>query len=174
MIKGIIFLFIAPLLVSCISPTPYQDKSATMHDGFVVKKLTDKKYRIMFHGNDETSQERAKDFVLLRAAQEALSNNYQYLEILRLKSTSTAQKFNAASRTFTPIKVVKKDGSVDYTRSYTTQFGVTPNKYSTTRPEVYSTVKFLEDDYDQDKEILDAKDIIRSISKKYNINIKLK
>jgi len=148
----------------------YHDKTKSgSDDGFVVTKLSDNKYRIVFFGNDETSRERANDFVLLRAAEETLSNGYEYLVIVRSKLRNSKDKFSRQTSTIAPIKVIRKDGSIIYTRDYVTQFGTSSKKYATTRPEVNTTIELYGDNYDQDKEFLVAKEIIRTLSKKYQI-----
>jgi len=171
MIKGLSVLFILLLLISCVTPTPYQKKSKNGHHGFVVQKLAEKKYRVTFHGNDETSQERANDFALMRAAQEAQNNSFEYLAVLHNISTTTLNSHITEKTTFKPIKVVKKDGSVVYTQDYSTQFGSRTKKYATTKPRVYTIVEFHKDNYDQDTDILNVTEIIMAISKKYNIKI---
>jgi hypothetical protein len=173
MIKGIIILFTVLLLISCISPTPYHKNSSTTKDGFVVSKLSDVKYSIAFYGNDETGLERANDYALLRAAQEAATHGYPFFKVLRKKSIFSTQDYSYKKDQGTPIKVVKKDGSVTMTTQYAAQFGTSSRKYATTKPRVYTTVEFLEDDYDQDIEILNSKEIINTLSRKYQLNIKI-
>jgi len=172
-IKDLIILFTVLFLVSCISPTPYRNKSATLKDGLIVKKLSSNKYQIIFHGNEDTSQERANDFALLRAAQETIIHGYQYLTILRMNSTTTSKNYKFSNESYEPIKVVKKDGSVIFTRDYATNYGESARKYAISRPEVFATVKFIGNGCERYNVVYKAKDVISSLSKKYSINISL-
>ncbi|MFV2060317.1 MAG: hypothetical protein ACC653_06495, partial [Gammaproteobacteria bacterium] len=158
---------------SCISPTPYHKQSSSSQDGFVIKKITDVKYQISFYGNDETGLDRANDYVILRSAHEAANRGYPFFTILKKKSTTTTQNYSYKKDHATPIKVVNKDGSVTMTTQYTAQYGNSVKKYAMTRPRVYTIIEFLEDDYDQDKEILNSSEIIKKFSDKYNLKISI-
>ncbi len=171
MIKGIIILFAVVLLISCISPTPYQKSSSNSTDGFSITKVSGVEYQISFYGNDETGQQRANDYVMLRAAQEASNNGYPFFTILRKKSTSTTQEHAYNNDHNAPIQVVNRDGSVTSTTDYNARFGSSSKRYSTTKPKVYILVKFLEDDYDQENVILNSNEVITKLSSKYQIKI---
>lgn len=174
MIKYLILLFSTFLTVSCLSPTPYQSKSNSSSNGFSIKKLSEQNYIVSFDGNEETSRERANDFALLRAAQLSLSNGYQYMTIKRSKIVDAYSRNNSTKDTATPIRVVQQDGRVTYTSDYNTHFGSVSKKHAIARPRAFTIVEFLEDNYDQDKEIFDVNEIIRAMSKKYKIKLQVK
>lgn len=171
MIKSYFLLIFVLSAASCINPTPYQNKSTKTHDGFIVKKISAVKYQITFHGNEETSRERANDFALLRAAQETKAGGYEFFSILRSKSITTSERYNLSNDNFKPIKFTNKDGTVTLTKNYNTHYGSYKKKYAITRPDVFIIIEFLEDNYDQDLEILNADEIIKNLSKKYNLDL---
>jgi hypothetical protein len=66
------------VLVLC-GCTPYQSKG--LRGGFSEIQLSPNTFQVHFQGNGYTSRERVADFVLLRAAELALKNNFRYFMI---------------------------------------------------------------------------------------------
>jgi len=171
MMKVVVISLISLLMISCISPSPYRVKTQSSHDGLLVKKINDTEYKITFYGNEETSQERANDFALLGAAQQAESHGYHYFSVLHKKSTNSSKSYVYSKEKSAQIKVVDKNGAVTYTNNYNASYGSPKKQYAITRPQVYTTVKFLTKKNTQAKNVFTAQQVINSMSKKYNLSL---
>ena len=71
--------------------TTYQSKGLT--GGYSDTQLDKDVFRINFRGNAYTSGERAQDFVLLRASELTLENNFKYFAIIDTSSSSKITSF---------------------------------------------------------------------------------
>jgi len=171
MMRILIVSLISALLIACISPTPYKISSSTSKDGLVVQKITETEYYISFYGNEDTSQERANDFALLGAAQQAVTDGYRFFSVLRKDSITTSKKYAHTNDYPTALKVVKKDGSVYYTNQYNAKFGTAHSKFAITRPRVSTRVKFFNDDESQNEKTFKAQQVIIAMSKKYDLKL---
>lgn len=80
--KNIVFGLLIACLCACA--TPY--KSSGLMGGFSEAQLDDNVFRVSFRGNGFTSPERAADYSLLRAAELARNNGYNYFIIIDSQS----------------------------------------------------------------------------------------
>ena len=90
---------LALLLVSCA--TTYQPKSFT--GGFSSAQLDVNVFQVSFRGNGYTHQERANDFALLRSAEVALENGYEYFSIVDGQRYSETKAFTTPSTSTTQL-----------------------------------------------------------------------
>lgn len=83
---------LAFLLVGCA--TGYQTNSGGLFGlgggGYSETQLSENVWRVHFAGNDDTSEERAGDFTLLRAAELMLQNGYPYFAVAASDSSPEA------------------------------------------------------------------------------------
>lgn len=76
-LKLLVFL-ITILLINCA--TPYRQKG--LMGGFSETQVTENSFRVHFRGNGYTDRERAIDYCLLRCAELAIENGYNYFIIV--------------------------------------------------------------------------------------------
>lgn len=69
------------LLAACITPTPYQPSSGEFGQGFSETRIETGKYRVSFKGNTATNRETAENYILLRAAELAKADGYDYFVV---------------------------------------------------------------------------------------------
>ncbi|WP_434939771.1 CC0125/CC1285 family lipoprotein [Shewanella sp. HL-SH8] len=96
------------MLGGCASPTTYQSQGLT--GGYSDSKYEDKEntYYVRFSGNGNTSQRRANDFALLRAAVLARKNLSPYFEVIYLKNViNQGSSGTAGVYTFKPEVVIE-------------------------------------------------------------------
>lgn len=86
--------------------TPYQQKSFLM-GGYDEVQLGENIFKISFRGNGYTSSGRATDYTLLRSAEVALENGYEYFAIID-EDQSTKQNLSV---TQTNVNIVTKPSS---------------------------------------------------------------
>ncbi|MDJ0921909.1 MAG: hypothetical protein QNI84_12345 [Henriciella sp.] len=78
-IKAILAISVIIGLAACATPTPYR----ALEDGYGYseEKLDDDRYRVSFHGNADTSQTLANDYLMLRMADLTLENRKAYFTV---------------------------------------------------------------------------------------------
>ena len=86
-------------LMSCA--TIYQAKSFT--GGFSSTQLDANVFQVSFRGNGYTHQERANDFALLRSAEVALENGFQYFAIVDGQRYAETKAFTTPSTSTTQL-----------------------------------------------------------------------
>jgi hypothetical protein len=72
------------LLASCVTSTPYQPDvpGQRIHGGYSEQRLGANRFRVTFDGNTLTSRERVEGYMLYRAAELTLQNNYDWFRIV--------------------------------------------------------------------------------------------
>lgn len=136
---------LALLLVSCA--TTYQPKSFT--GGFSTTQLDVNVFQVSFRGNGYTRQERANDFALLRSAEVALENGYEYFAIVdgqryaetksfTTPSTSTTQSNANTYGTVTGYGSTANYSGTTYGTATTTTYG--GQTYLISRPTASNTI----------------------------------
>ncbi|PCJ95128.1 MAG: hypothetical protein COA45_12430 [Zetaproteobacteria bacterium] len=73
------YFYLLPLIFLSACATPYQQQSFS--GGFSETQLSENVFQVSFEGNGYTNKQRASDFALLRSAELALENGYDYFAI---------------------------------------------------------------------------------------------
>ena len=142
-------LTLSLIIITGCASTQYQAKN--YNGGFSETHLSKDIYRVNFYGNTYTTPEQAADFSLLRCADLAIENGFQYFQIINEKAESKSDSFYIPPTTY--------NYSSGY--SYTTG-GFSGNSSS---PISTFTIKFTNDA--DIKGAFDALFIARSIESKY-------
>ena len=94
------FLLISILAVFAVGcATPYQ--SAGLTGGYSETQLAPDVFRVSFQGNGYTSGDRAKDFVLLRAAELCLQRGFTCFAIIDESNSTTTSSFSTPGQSQT-------------------------------------------------------------------------
>lgn len=102
--KPLLSLF-SLLVVGCA--TSYTAKG--MNTGYSSMQLNESSFRVNFDGDAQTSEERARDFALLRSAELASKANFRYFTILRDESQLEKRTRTEPSTVSTKTTSVTKD-----------------------------------------------------------------
>jgi len=70
------------VVAACSTPTRYEPAVKRGESGFSESRIEQNRYRINFRGGSGAPASRVKDLGLLRAADLALSNNYDWFEVV--------------------------------------------------------------------------------------------
>jgi len=124
-----IYLVICVILLSSCS-TAYQKDSFT--GGFTTAQLDENVFQVSFRGNGYTSRDKANDFALLRSAEVALENGFNYFVIV------DANQYDKKSSYTTPTTVTTTGSS--NTQGTVNAYGNTANYSGTTYGRSTSTV----------------------------------
>lgn len=161
--RGIIAILSLSILVTgCSSPTKYQPEGMT--GGFTDTQLDKNIFRVTFKGNGFTSPERAQDLALLRSAELALKNGFNYFAIIdeRARVSTGVVTTPTQSNTTGSATVI---GSSVYGQSRTTTTGGIPIVIS--RPSTTNTIYCFVDRPSDSIYVYDARFLWESLSKKY-------
>ena len=93
----ILIVVAAALFSGCA--TSYQSNGFT--GGYTETQLAPDVFRVAFRGNGYTSQERAQDFAMLRAAELALRHEFTHLVVVDERSSTTAHSFTTSGHATT-------------------------------------------------------------------------
>ena len=69
-------------LTACATATPYQPLRGSA-GGFAEQRIAADRYRVVFAGNDYTSQQRVENYLLFRAAELTVANGYDGFTIVQ-------------------------------------------------------------------------------------------
>jgi len=69
-------------LTACSTPTRYEPAIKRGESGFTETRIEQNRYRIMFRGGSGAPTARVKDLALLRAADLAIANNFDWFEVV--------------------------------------------------------------------------------------------
>ena len=162
--KSIGVLGIATLVVVLSGcATTFQPKGAT--GGYSYTALAPNVYEIYFHGNGYTSEERAKDFALLEAADITLSNGFEYFQIAAGNTRTKTQAVYLPQYSTTTASAYGSDGYA-YGTAHTTTYGGFPMVFH--KPVVDITVT-MHHNKPADGLSFDAAFLKRSLDAKYAI-----
>jgi len=103
------------LISSCV--TPYASKGFL--GGYSDTALAPDVYKISFGGNGYTTQERATDFAVLRAAELTLSHGYRYFGIINQTEGGRSGVINTPGYAITNMNA-QRVGNMVYGSGYTT------------------------------------------------------
>lgn len=144
--------------------TKYQPQGFS--GGFSETQLSPNAFNISFRGNGFTSREKASDFALLRSAELALNNGYQYFII------TTSDKYVNNSTYTTPTHYnttfnASTYGNQTYGSAYTTSTG--GQTYNIRKPSVDNTIICFKDKPNINGMVYDANFLVKSLKTKYEI-----
>lgn len=74
--------FVLFAVAACSTPTRYEPAVKKGESGFTEARIEQNRFRITFRGGSGASAARVKDLALLRAADLALSNSYEWFEVV--------------------------------------------------------------------------------------------
>lgn len=151
----IIFIFSFALFFLTGCATKYQPMDAT--GGYKETQLVYNIFRVTFSGNGGVSKEKASDYALLRLAEVALMNGYNYFIIVDSDKYSSKDYFK------TPTSYTKNYGTNRVTSSGGETF-----EYS--KPTTSNTIVCYKERPDNDVIVYDAKFLVNSLKSKYEIN----
>jgi hypothetical protein len=152
--KFVLFL-LASTLVMASCATTYQPKGLT--GGFSETQLDEDLFTVRFSGNGYTSSERASDFALLRCADLAIQNNFEYFKIVDSQSNMKTSYIVTTDRDF---------NASTYGNSLYGSSNQTTNVKAIERPRINLTVRLLKDKADGS---YNATFIRNSIRSKYDM-----
>jgi hypothetical protein len=162
--KKLIELLGIAILFSCCA-TAYQSKG--LMGGHSETQLGANIFQISFRGNAYTSNELAADFCLLRSAEVALENGFQYFIIVEADKTSKISSYTTPKTTQTTGSVrISGNIATGQATSYTTG-GQT---YHYSRPRTTNMILCFKDKPESEGLVFDAKFVRQAIRKKYLIN----
>lgn len=93
------FILFALLLSGCA--TGYQEYSWWNQQGYQETQLAEDMFRVTFKGNAATDRERAEDLTLLRSADLALQNGYNYFVVIDASAYDDVSTYVAPTTTNT-------------------------------------------------------------------------
>jgi hypothetical protein len=154
--KNLIALLLAILVFSCA--TPYQNLS--FNGGYSDTKLSKNIFSVRFNGNGFTDLNHAIDFALLRSAEIAIENGYNFFSIIDQSNQTT---YNIHT---TPIYhnniAINRNNSIAYQSGGQT--------YLSKKPSTINTIICFEKEPKNNSLIVyEARFIIDSIKNKYQI-----
>ena len=106
--------------------TPYQ--TTGFRGGFSETQLDKNVFKVSFNGNGYTSRERTSDFVLLRSAELALENGYEYFAIIDERSDTSYSTYTTPTQTHTTANVYAS-GNYAHGNAYSTTTGGQTNTF---------------------------------------------
>jgi hypothetical protein len=132
--KKIIIITLAVYVAGCA--TAYQKQGAT--GGYTSTQLDANVFQVTFKGNGFTAKDRASDFALLRSAELALENGYEYFIIIDAQQYSKNSTFTTPTTSTTNINANTYGSAYGY-GNYGTYSG---NTYGTATTTTYGGQTF--------------------------------
>lgn len=132
-----IFVIVATALFSGCA-TSYQSNGFT--GGYTETQLAPDVFRVAFRGNGYTSQQRAQDFAMLRAAELALQRDFTHLAVVDERSSTTAHSFTTSGHATTTGTASVYGNRATYSGNTTYTPGQTHTFY---KPETGIVVQFF-------------------------------
>jgi hypothetical protein len=134
--KRLLMLTCILTITSCA--TTYQAQSWT--GGFTETQLDTDVYSVRFKGNGYTSSSRAADFTLLRSAEIALEQGYNYFVVIESDSIQDVRQASIPQQTYNYGTVSGSGGSASYSG-----YGTTYQNIRVTRPTAENTILLLKE-----------------------------
>jgi len=134
--------------------------------GYDETQLNPNVYRVSFKGNAYTSMDRAADFTLLRSAELALEQGYQYFIIVDENQWAKNETYTTPTQTTTTANVYGYGNTATGTAHSTTTGGQT---YNYAKPRATNTIVLLESKDGVSGLVYDAQFIVSSMREKYGI-----
>jgi len=176
--KALPVLFLA-FLAACGSgcATPYARQS--LIGGYSETQLSENIFTVTFRGNGYTTRERASDFTLLRCAEIAINNGYNYFIIIDIEKYTTDMALTTPTTSYT-TGYGHTSGSVNMYGSHGTFSGNTFGSAKTTtyggqtflisKPTTSNTILCMNEKSDGNPFVFDAVFLAKSVTKRYHLN----
>jgi hypothetical protein len=150
------------LLAGCA--TAYQRQGLT--GGYSETRLGENVFQVSFKGNAYTRRERASDFNLLRSAEVAIENGFNYFVIVDSEKYSRTGAYTTPT-TYHTTGSAYGYGNYAYGSATTRTTG--GQTYFYTKPRTTNTIVCFKEKPEIDALVFDAHFIVRSIKNKYSI-----
>lgn len=165
--KNLAILFAAILyLTGCA--TSYQPQGFS--GGYSETKLGENIFRVSFRGNGYTSRERASDFTLLRSADLALQNGFNYFVVVTSDKATDVSAFTTPTTSHTTGSIYGNSNYAYGSATTTTHGG---NTYFVSKPSMMNTIICYKEKPDINGMVFDARFISREIRRKYAMEPRL-
>jgi len=157
-----------PVIIAALSlsacATPYTHDGAL--GGYNDTRLAENVFQVSFQGNGYTSEQRVADFTLLRSAEVAMQNGYNYFIIVKEHESARSGAFTTPTSSYTTGSVYGS-GNYAYGSATTTTTGGQTFLFSI--PSSRNTIVCYKDKPEINGLVYNAKIVAASIRKKYNI-----
>lgn len=155
-------LILAIMIGGCA--TTYQRVGFT--GGYSETQLGENVFQVSFRGNGYTSYQRASDFSLLRSAEVALENGYNYFIIVDSEKYSKTGAYTTPTRSYTTGSAYGY-GNYAYGSATTTTYG--GQTYFISKPRAANTIVCFKEKSDINGLVYDSEFVAKSIRTKYGI-----
>jgi len=159
-----LFLFLIVLFVLTGCATKYQSTGLT--GGYSETQLGENIFQVSFRGNAYTSSEKAVDFTLLRSAELAMENGFNYFEIVESGSHNKMSSYTTPTRSYTTGSVYGTGNYAYGSATTTTRGGQT---YLMSKPRANNTIVCYKDKPQTNNIVYEARFVANSIKTKYGI-----
>jgi hypothetical protein len=164
--KKILLLYAVLITLLAACSTSYQPLSR-MGGGYQETFYAPDIVTVSFEGNKFTSYEKVNDFVMLRAAELALQNNYKYFEITFVKDLTTQRTTTSTGSSKTTETTTQKGKNTEV-RTSRTEYEP-PSTLVHEYPKILLEVKF-HNSKPENVIVYESSFINNSIKTKYDIN----
>jgi len=167
-ILSLMFLFFV-----CACATPYVKSSPV--GGYEETRLGKNIFKVTFSGNGYTSVSRAKDFAILRCAEVALENGYNFFAITDSESSATSMSMyvpGSSTSTYSGVAhgTISGNGAFNATGIMTKRTVSSPGvMMNFKRPEIVLMVVAFKEELQGLPGLFDATFVKQSIREKYKI-----
>lgn len=103
--------------------TSYHGQNFFYSDGYRDSQLDENVFRVTFYGNGYTSPDRVSDFVLLRSAELALNEGFQFFALVNPQDYASVSSYTTPSSTNTTFSATQSGPNIYGTASSTTSGG---------------------------------------------------
>lgn len=158
----IILAILVAILAGCA--TAYQKQGFT--GGFAETRLGENIFQVSFKGNAYTSRERASDFTLLRSAELALENGFNYFVIVESEKYTKTGAYTSPTTSHTTGSAYGTGNYAYGSATTTTSWGQT---YIYSKPRSTNTIVGFKEKPNIEGLVYDAAFIVKSIKGKYGI-----
>lgn len=160
--KTMLLTLLSIFLSACA--TAYQPQSFS--GGFSETQLAEDAFQVTFKGNGYTAEDRASDFTLLRSAELALENGYQYFVIV------DAQQYEKKGFYTTPVQshtTANAYGTGNYAYGTATTTTTGGQTFMFSKPRRTNTIICFREKPEVDGLVYDAEFVSQSIKTKYKL-----
>ncbi len=155
-------LILAIMIGGCA--TTYQRVGLT--GGYSETQLGENVFQVSFRGNGYTSYQRTSDFSLLRSAEVALENGYNYFIIVDSEKYSKTGTYTTPTRSYTTGSAYDY-GNYAYGSATTTTYG--GQTYFISKPRAVNTIVCFKEKPDINGIVYNSEFVVKSIRTKYGI-----
>lgn len=154
------------LIMLCLQACATSYQSNGFSGGYSETQLDENVFKVSFRGNGYTRRDRVADFTLLRSAELALKNGYNYFVVIDSGSYTTTSTHTTPITTNTTANAYGTGNNAYGNATSTTTGGQT---YNISKPSSSNTIVCFEEKPESSFSY-NAKFIYKSITEKYGIN----